>query len=938
MKKTYLAFSLFVCFFINQTLFAQYSIEGTVLNNNNQSLVGAHILLEPSNDFTTTNRYGNFKFVDLQNGSYSITVTYLGAKMHREEVSINGANVSLSINMEADPLNLDNVVLTGTKASSRQLESALTMTTLNSKDLNNLFSLGTADLLQNIPGMITDASAGEIFTKVYSRGISASSEDDMGWYYVSLQEDGLPVSLIQHSYYSPDLFHRIDLFTDKLEVLNGGTAATHSLNGPGGVYNFISRGARNELGGELQLSSGLQGKNNEIVKIEGVLGGTLGDNWYFNVGGHYRYDKGARTNNFTFSRGGQVKYNLIKRHNKGQLKFYGKILNDYTNRYTGVAATNWKNPAAAFGMDFNDTSLLMPEFDGRIPDGRKLSEGKINGFDPSNGAHSKDLVFGFDLDQDLGNDWRLKFNGKFSSKEADWQTSISNAFVSLSNPLAYFISGAQFPVGQVIFRDARSGEEMARVNNSGMFMGEPFEYLSSGNLPNDAIMGTAAWYKFIDADEWMHDISFSKKLDNHNLSFGSALGISNSSLFTQGSFGYATYEPSPRMLQVTLENPGQPVVALSDEHGLSNYGGLFFINADIKVRQAAFFINDHWTLNNKLTLDAGLRYEIINHEGEKDRYAPTQLDGGFDSDQTTAYDNGILSPTGQKDSFDYDYEYLSGSLGFNFAASKEWSLFSRFTRGNKAPEIDYYINNFNNVPINQKGEIQNITQLELGTKYNDANLATSATAFISWLDDIGISNFEFDPDDGSVFYTPVQFNSSRTIGLEWESVYSPISNFSLRFIGTIQDANAKDWTVYNASGTTDPGDDSIISHSDNKLPFTPNLLTALSVHYEVSKLSSYIKWQYFSEREGNIANTFQLPSYSLFSLGLMYRFNSRISMNLLSSNLFNSEGLTNFFGANSFGANADGATKEFIQSNPNASFVVVPVLPRRTVLKLRYTF
>ena len=121
MKKTYLAFSLFVCFFINQTLFAQYSIEGTVLNNNNQSLVGAHILLEPSNDFTTTNRYGNFKFVDLQNGSYSITVTYLGAKMHREEVSINGANVSLSINMEADPLNLDNVVLTGNKASFRQL-------------------------------------------------------------------------------------------------------------------------------------------------------------------------------------------------------------------------------------------------------------------------------------------------------------------------------------------------------------------------------------------------------------------------------------------------------------------------------------------------------------------------------------------------------------------------------------------------------------------------------------------------------------------------------------------------------------------------------------------------------------------------------------------------------------------------------------------------
>jgi len=59
---------------------------------------------------------------------------------------------------------------------------------------------------------------------------------------------------------------------------------------------------------------------------------------------------------------------------------------------------------------------------------------------------------------------------------------------------------------------------------------------------------------------------------------------------------------------------------------------------------------------------------------------------------------------------------------------------------------------------------------------------------------------------------------------------------------------------------------------------------------------------------------------------------------LLASNLFNSVGLNNFFGANSFGASADGITKEYIQANPDASFIVVPVLPRRTVLKVSYKF
>ena len=92
------------------------------------------------------------------------------------------------------------------------------------------------------------------------------------------------------------------------------------------------------------------------------------------------------------------------------------------------------------------------------------------------------------------------------------------------------------------------------------------------------------------------------------------------------------------------------------------------------------------------------------------------------------------------------------------------------------------------------------------------------------------------------------------------------------------------------------------------------------------------------EREGNVANAFQLPAYSIFNLGMGYAINKHLSADVLLTNLFNSEGLANFFGANSFGASANGATREFIQDNPDASFVVVPVLPRGAILKLGYRF
>ncbi|WP_308991072.1 TonB-dependent receptor [Mariniflexile litorale] len=937
--STQKAFSLFVLVVIVCIQsFAQKSLRGIVKDANNAPLINASVKLMPTNIFTSTDVNGYFKIDDLDRGIYEIIITHLGSKSYHEMIQMEDLDLTLSIILTEDFINLENIILTGTSFSRRQMESGIAITTLKSDKLQQQFYNGTADLLQSIPSLTTDPSAGEVFTKVSSRGISASAQDDLGWYYASLQEDGLPISLIQHSYYAPDIFHRFDLMTEKLEVLHGGNASISATNAPGGIFNFISRGVNDSLRGEFQLNGALQGDQNALFKMDGVIGGPLGNNWFFNLGGHYRKDEGARNTDFNFSNGGQIKFNAIKENKHGLLKLYGKVLDDYTNRYTGVAATNWKNPHAAFGQDFNTTALLMPGFKGEIPDGRHLTNNKTNGFDPSKGVHAQDYAIGIDFHQNFNNDWSMRYNGKFSHKIADWQTSISNALVSLNDPLAYFISGADFPIGQLVFRDTKSGSEIARINNSGILAGESFEYLDEGRLPNDAIMGTSAWYKKNTANEWIDELRINKKWKNHDFNFGTALGISNSTLFTQGSFAYVTYEPNPRMLRVTLENPNEDVIALSDSNGLSNYGGLFFINGEAKVRQHAIFLNDRYKIKKNLTLDLGVRYENIIHKGSKDRFEPFQSDGGLDNDTNTAYDNGILAPTGIHDDFNYNYDYLSYSFGLNYLLFNDFAIFTSYSLGNKAPELDYYFNNFSNVPINRKGVIQKITQFELGLKWNTKYFSSTITSFISQLNNIGIINFEFDPDDASIFYTPIQFNSSRSMGLEWESAYAPLSNLTFRFNGTIQNAKALNWTVYNASGTVDTSDDEIANFSNNTIPFIPKLATNISAEYKINRMSSFMRWQHIGKREANISNAFQLPNYSLFHLGLKYTMNHHISADLLVSNLFNSSGLNNFFGSNTFGGNADDITPDFVKSNPNASFIVVPILPRRATLKLSYKF
>lgn len=914
----------------------QNVLSGKLLNKFGEPIPNATVFITPSNQNTTSDKNGSFAFKGIENGQYQLTVQVIGYKSVSKKITVSKKNHQLDIVLVEDVLALESVIVTGNFDLRTGLSSGTSSSSLNPSDYKLSYINGTANLLQNIAGTFTDASAGEIFTKVYSRGVSASAEDDMGWYYVGLQEDGLPVSLIQHSYYSPDLFHRVDLMTKKLEAIRGGNSVITSSNAPGGIYNFLSHGMSTSFGGEAEITTGTRGELNNLRRVDVKFHSPLGSNWYFNAGGHYRVDEGSRNNAFPLSKGGQFRFNFIKKLNRGKLTFYGKILNDKTNRYTGVAAINWDNPTPAFGQNFNSTSLLMPDFDGLIPDGRNLD--RSLSFNPTQGIHAKDVAGGLNFSYQLGEKSILKNKFRLSSKKANWQTSISNAYVSLNNPLTYFISGAAFPVGQIVFRNAKDNAEMARVNNSGLFSGSPFQYLTPGSLPNDAIMGTSAWYKDNDVTEWINQLELQHNIKSHNFSAGFTVAHANTSHFTQGTFAYVTYEPNPKALSVYVENPGQPAVALSDSNGLSNYGGLFFVDAQATVNQYGVFFNDKWEVSETFFIDLGFRYDTIVHQGSKNRYAPINLNGGLDGDFSTAYDNGILTPTGEVDMFDFDYSFFSYSLGINKKINSQTAMFARFSSGNKAPELNYYFNNFANVPIASPGEAQEIQQVELGLKLNSKKQSLTTTLFWSKLNNIGVANFEFDESSNTVFYTPIPMNSSTTLGLEWEGIYSIFNNLSIMCNGVVQNPVAKKWEIYDAAATIDISDDTLLDYSGNQLAFNPKFMSNLSLMYERKRFNMYYTWQHMGKRFGNIANAFELDSYTVFNFGGGFNLTKNIRANLEVYNFLNSDGLANFFGSNSFGANANGVTKEFVTNNPNSSFVVVPILPRSTMLKLNYTF
>jgi len=120
--------SLFLTIFFSLStvlLYAQSTISGTVNDTRESPLTGATLILTPSNAATVTTTDGRFEFKNIATGTYVLTISYVGMKTYTETLTLDQEDLSLSVTLEDDLLNLDNVVVTGSFDPRTQLEFQL---------------------------------------------------------------------------------------------------------------------------------------------------------------------------------------------------------------------------------------------------------------------------------------------------------------------------------------------------------------------------------------------------------------------------------------------------------------------------------------------------------------------------------------------------------------------------------------------------------------------------------------------------------------------------------------------------------------------------------------------------------------------------------------------------------------------------------------------
>ncbi|MEZ0538114.1 TonB-dependent receptor [Fibrella arboris] len=927
---------------------AVFPVRGKVTDTNNQPLAGVSIVIKGSTQGTTSDVSGRYT-LNVPEAKAVLVFSFIGYKS--QEVVV-GTSETINVTLTENNQSLDEVIVTGVFDKRTKMESSVAISTLNTRQITQLAPTSAADLLRNIPGVYVNNARGEIANTVYSRGISANSIDNAsGYYYVSMQEDGLPLMNVN---YGTDNYLRTDITTERLEAVRGGTASILGANAPGGIFNYVSKTGGQTFQGEVRAKLGMEGNGkNPYYRADANFGGPLSKDgsWTYNVGGFYRQSDGARYPGYAINNGGQVKGNILKNYATGSLKLFVKLLDDHNAQSEFIPSQGWNDPQILAGLSTTD-SYNLPAVSLQIP----INNTGTATFNSKDKYHNRDKTIGLNWVQELGAGWTFKNDAKYSAK------ALTGSVPAVVTPFAtdgvvfyglpHLLATGKF--GTYSFTDKVTGQALGTVTVAPGPTGLSFipggdNTFPGSNIQKNSLFFLPLFYQDQRINELMDQFAFSKKLEKMTVNVGGFLA--NSSVSRVGGqedsgVGFGTLENQPHLVDIKLKGlfDGQ-TYQVTDPNGFVDVGRGGITTSEATKRQMALFFGHNWDITSKLNLDYGFRYENTNFTGSN---TPVSRDprqdtdpkwGGRDGNPLTLYDNGG-GIAGAPLAFNKTINTLSFSAGLNYRMQADMAVYVRYSNGNKSPEIGQFFSATDQNLINTLNtDAQKIEQLEAALKIKKTDLMLNITPFFSALSNVPNLQFGFTDDKGATYNPPIQYGSYRTYGLELEGTYAFTPQFSVRGHATVQSSNVVSYKTW-ISGGKGPASDVLRDFSGNETDNNAQLMFGLSPSYSAGKFTTTLTYNYLGSRQANIPNAFKLPAFGQADLSVGYDVSPTFRLQGNINNLTNVYGVLGWSGPGGFPAalNRQGFTKDFVAANPNAVFATQGSMPRAYFLTASYKF
>lgn len=758
------------------------------------------------------------------------------------------------------------VVTAVARSDETQFDSSVTVTTLGTEDIGNSVPRSTAEILRNIPGVRSEASAGDGNTNISMRGIPVASG---GSKYVQLMEDGLPV--LQYGDIivgTADQFLRIDWTTARVQAIRGGSAATMASNSPGGVINIISKDGSEE-GGRIGFTAGL---DYDHFRTNFEYGSPLGDgDWSFHVGGYHRTGEGPRELTFRHSEGFQVKGNVTRELDNGYIRAYVKVLDDSTPTYLPM-------PVRVTGSDSSPNWDSVPGFDAlestphsedlqQILSVGRTGEGRISSI--SDGNRAEELAFGAEASFELENDWFVdaKFrtsdkSGRFMGPFTAQVNSVSTAAdaAALSGNLAgvdelRYVSGQNAGV-------ALTDAEIASLNGNGLLQ-------RIHTFDND----------LSSLDNWTSDFSVTKSLENVDITVGYYKATQDIDIQWYWQAFLADVADETRLVDafaggVALTANGQI------SHGVPDWGYCCTRDTRLETDIDAFYANFAFDIGDNLSIDASVRLDEGDASGFYLFGSPTggDVDGNGTIDPVEA--DATIFDQRAANVASWDWSETSFSIGGNYVVNDDMAIFARYSEGFRA-NTDRL---FDNVGVfldgnrAAEGAVGNfVDQAEVGLKFRRGGYALAATVFFNDTDDVNSEPKPISQGGGS----EVRLRGYESTGLELEGG----ANFE------VGDGNLdlRGYLVYTDADIKDSNVTAIIGNRPRRqaewvYSFTPT--------YYLGDHSFGLNVIGTSDAYTQDSNELEMEAYAYFNAFATYAVTEKLMVSVAANNLFDEFGVT----------------------------------------------
>lgn len=804
------------------------------------------------------------------------------------------------------------VVVTGQTSKGRQLLTASSdITLVSNKDIQDKAPRNLASLLEMVPGVFVENSAGNIDNNYEVRGLPGGSQYGVGW-----EEDGL--AWRYHG--DNDNYFAVDLNTDRAEAVRGGASTVLSVNAPGALFNIITkRPDFDQFQGMLRVGGASYGDE----RVDIYLTGPITDNLAYNFGGYVDENRGQRDNPYTYPTY-HLKSSLeYKLPNGGRIDFTLKR-GDQSDPYYADMPFEWDNGKikAVPGMDSQYGNIGGTAFGAlNVPSTYFDNPSGTREFSYRQGSRIITNSARIDVEEPLGN--HVTFNSKtrytdvsndsnFLYPGSTGSGGLDTAVDYLSMPsggaagldcayggymppfpidsekcagLAHFPTTTQFGLQNLKTGVVTPASDVAALNalNGNGLLQQTTVY---NNSDHSGDFGTNNYFTF--------DGDFGKIHDSLTVGAMYFSGNSRENGQSQGWAYLTDVRSNANIYNIVALNAQNQVLGAITNNGTTYYGWWGNGVSRDNYTSVNTYFNNELKIGDKLHIDFGLREEEYTDRGAAGNSSygasPNQLAAGAASWMN--YNNSTYW-----DAWDGTYSYgtthfhrMPFTVGVNYEFTKNTAAYARLSQGYE-----------DDIASKDRGP-DALRFYEAGARYHDRVLNVSADVFEAIVKNqgFGLNSDEIPAADqatGSGFQGASQIEDFKTIGGELDVNYRPVRYFEIDAQGVFQRPEITNTVVvatYNVNNVITekylPGLNQYQGNVPERTPET--IYTVKPTFYFSDKGEIFAIYHYNGRIYADPGNNLPLPGFGRTEFGLNYNITPRINFVATVDNAFNVLGLT----------------------------------------------